>query len=73
MTRERLIIVALAVALALSLSAHLHSAPVESAGERLRRECTSIVKEANRDLDLDEWVIEQEVSHCIETRGLAGR
>ena len=71
MTSERLIIVALGVVLALSLSAHLR--PVESAGERLRRECASIVEEANRDLDLDDAIMEQEVSYRINERGLAGR
>jgi hypothetical protein len=39
----------------------------------LRRECETIVREANKRLELDESLIGYEVGSCINERGRAGR
>jgi hypothetical protein len=73
MNRERAIIAILAVALAVAVGSHFY--PSETAGQRLRRECASIVREANASLGATEetYWFEDEVSYCITARGRAGQ
>lgn len=45
----------------------------EDVGLRLRRECTSIVREANANRYISESSRESEIRDCIAQRGRAGR